>query len=62
MKIKQVTRPSFNRLVEEIAKTNDTGFRSEDLARIVEAHAADCWSEPMTAEEFMAEMDAWDAE
>lgn len=62
MKITEVARPTFKRLVEEIEKTNDTGFLSEDLARIVEADMSNCWSDPMTADELLAEMDSWDAE
>ena len=62
MKITEVARLTFKRLVEEIEKTNDTGFSSQDLARIVEADMTNCWSKPMTAEELMAEMDSWDAE
>jgi hypothetical protein len=62
MKITEVTRLSRKRIIEEIAKENDTGFLAEDLARIMETHDADCWSEPMTADELLAEMDSWDNE
>lgn len=62
MKITEVARPTFKRLVEDIEKINTTGFRSEDLAHIVEADITDCWSKPMTADELLAEMDSWDAE
>ena len=62
MKITEVTRISRERIIEEISKNNDTGFLSEDLASIVETHISNCWSKPMTAEELIAEMDAWDAE
>lgn len=60
MKITEVTRRQ--QLREEFAKDNTTGFLTEDLVRIVESHESDCWSEPMTADELLAEMDAWDAE
>lgn len=62
MKITEVARPSFKRLVEEIDKNNNTGFLSEDIARIIEADMSGCWSQPQTADELIAEMDAWDAE
>lgn len=60
MKITEVTRRQ--QLREDIAQHNDTGFLTEDLVRIAEAHESDCWSEPMTADELLAEMDSWDAE
>lgn len=62
MKISQVTRPSHRRVVEQFGSDNTTGFLAEDLARIADAHDSDCWSKPMTADEMIAEMDAWDAE
>ena len=60
MKITEVTRRQ--KLREEVAKNNDTGFLNEDIVRIIEAHESDCWSEPMTADELLAEMDSWDNE
>jgi len=60
MKITEVTRRQ--QLREDLAQNNTTGFVTEDLVRIVEAHESDCWSEPQTADELIAEMDAWDAE
>lgn len=62
MKITEVARPTFKRLVEEFSRDNNTGFLAEDLARIAESHDSNCWSEPQTADELIAEMDAWDAE
>lgn len=60
MKITEVTRRS--ELREYVEKNNNTGFLTEDVVRIIEAHNSDCWSEPQTADELIAEMDAWDAE
>ena len=60
MKITEVTRR--HQLREAINQDNDTGFLTEDLVRIVEAHESNEWSEPQTADELLAEMDAWDAE
>ena len=60
MKITEITRRQ--QLREDIAKDNTTGFLTEDLVRIVEMHESDCWSDPMTADDIIAEMDAWDAE
>lgn len=62
MKITEVTRINRQRLAEEIAGQNNTGFLTEDLVRIYETATAECWSEPMTADELLAEMDSWDAE
>ena len=62
MKITEVSRPSRKRIAEEIDKTNNTGFLTEDLVRIYETYTSECWSEPMTADELLAEMDSWDAE
>lgn len=58
MKITEVTRR--RQLREEIAENNSTGFLTEDLVRIMEAHESDSWSEPQTADELIAEMDSWD--
>ena len=38
---------------------NTTGFKSEDLAKVVMTEQAGEWSEPMTADELMAEMESW---
>lgn len=62
MKITEVTCLSKQRLAEEIGRHNDTGFLTEDLVRIYETNESNCWSEPMTADELLAEMDAWDNE
>lgn len=62
MKITEVTRISKQRLAEELDRNNYTGFQTEDLVLIYETATAECWSEPMTADELLAEMDAWDAE
>ena len=62
MKITEIARPSRRRIAEAIEQTNNTGFLTEDLVRIYETETSECWSEPMTADELIAEMDAWDAE
>ena len=56
MKITEVTQPSDQRLFEEIDKGNDSGFATTDLVKVVRQHHSGQWSEPMTAEELMAQL------
>lgn len=61
MKITEVTLPLDRAMiVEALSKENNTGFIAEDLANIVESHESD-WSDAMTADEMLAEMDAMEA-
>jgi hypothetical protein len=53
MKINEVTQPSDQRLFEDINKTNDTGYATADLVKIVRQHQSGEWSGPMTADEVM---------
>lgn len=62
MKINEVKVSSAKSLTEAIEKNNDTGFLTEDLVRVVQQEQSCSWSKPMTFEEIMAEMDAWDQE
>ncbi len=62
MKITEVTKPSDKKLFETLDRQNDTGFLTEDLVKIVREDEKSNWSDPMTFDEFMAEMDSWDAE
>lgn len=62
MKINEVKVASAKSLTESIAKNNDTGFLTEDLVSIVQQEQSCSWSKPMTLEEMLAEMDAWDNE
>lgn len=55
-------QPSNQTLTEQFGLNNKTGFLTEDLVKIYRTHLADAWSEPMTADELLAEMDQWDAE
>jgi len=59
MKINEVTQPSDKTLFESIDATNDTGFLTEDLVKIVRTEQAGAWSEPMTADQLLEEMDSW---
>ena len=60
MKITEVTRR--HQLREAVGASNNTGYLTEDIVRIIETHESNCWSDPMTADDILAEMDAWDAE
>jgi hypothetical protein len=62
MKINEVSQLSDNTLFESISKNNNTGFLTEDLMKIYRTEKNNVWSEPMTAEELLQEMDSWDAE
>lgn len=60
MKINEITMPSDKALFESIDATNNTGFLTEDLVKIVRTEQEGNWSAPMTAEQLLAEMDSWD--
>lgn len=62
MKINEVSQLSDKTLFESISKSNNTGFLTEDLMKIYRTEKNNVWSEPMTAEELLQEMDSWDAE
>jgi hypothetical protein len=49
------------KITSQDAKPN-FGTLTEAQKSICEATISDCWSEPMTADEILAEMDLWDAE
>jgi len=56
MKITEVTQPSDQRLFEELNKDNDTGYATSDLVKVVRQHQSGAWSEPMSADEVMAQL------
>jgi hypothetical protein len=62
MKINEVKVSSTKSLTETIDKNNDTNFQTEDLVRVVQQEQSCNWSKPMSYEELLAEMDAWDQE
>ena len=62
MKINEVSQLSDKTLFESISKNNNTGFLTEDLMKIYRTEKNNDWSEPMTADELLQEMDSWDAE
>ena len=45
------------RLVEEIEKTNDTGFKSTDIADLIEQHESGEWGPAETCEEVLEWVD-----
>lgn len=53
MKIAEVQQTKEQALFESIDRENDTGFRTEDLVRIVQEHQSAQWSKPMTADELL---------
>ncbi len=53
MKINEVKVSSTKSLFEDLDKNNNTGFLTEDLVKVVQAHQTNEWSEPMTAEQLL---------
>jgi len=62
MKINEVTQPSDKALFEALDPTNDTGFLTEDLVKIVRTEQAGNWSAPKNMDDFLAEMESWEKE
>jgi hypothetical protein len=59
MRLNEVTKLTEQELHDVIDATNDTEFTTEDLVKIVVTEQEGNWSEPMTAEDLLAEMDSW---
>ena len=59
MKITEVTKQSDARLFESIDATNDTGFLTEDLVKVVRTHEANEWSEGMTSAQLSKLIESW---
>ena len=60
MRLNEVTQLTEQEIKEMIDLDNTTGFKSEDLAKVVITEQAGQWSEPMTADELIAEMESWE--
>lgn len=58
MKIKDLNKASIRKITEQLAPVNDTGFLTEDLAKVIDADQSE-WSEAMTGEELTALMESW---
>lgn len=58
MKHKEIKVDSAKKLTEAVGANNDTGFLTEDLVKIAQAEQMGDWSEPQSADEFLAELDA----
>jgi hypothetical protein len=43
---------------EEAHRENDTGFRTEDILKIIEIDKENRWSIPMTAQEIISHMES----
>ena len=59
MKITEVTMTKKQALTEAIAAENDTGFLTEDLVRVVEAHESSTWSKPVSGDQMMSILESW---
>ena len=53
MRLKEITRLEGDALRESIHAENDTGFKTDDLVRIVEAHRKKEWKTFDTTEALM---------
>lgn len=58
MKISEIQRLEGKQLFEAIDRENDTGVRSEDLVRIVEAHRDNQWQVFESVESFEKYLDS----
>ena len=59
MRLFEVTQLNEEELFETLDRTNDTGYLTEDLVKIVQADQANEWSEPMTGDELTKLMESW---
>lgn len=59
MKINEVTISAKQALTEAIHASNDTGFLTEDLVKIVEAADNNVWSKPVTGDQMMSVLESW---
>lgn len=57
MRINEITRLEGKALHEAIQAENDTGFKTEDLVKIVEAHRKNEWRTFESTEEFSKYLD-----
>ena len=60
MRLNEVTKLNEQELTEMIELDNKSGFKTEDLVKIAITEQEGQWSEAMTADELLAEMDSWE--
>ena len=58
MKINEVTITNAQALFEAIDATNDTGFLTEDLVKVVKAEDG-AWSKPVSGDQMMSILESW---
>jgi hypothetical protein len=61
MRINEITRLEGKKLYEALDSDNDTGAKTEDLVKIVEAHRKGEWKTFDTAESFESYLDELEA-
>jgi hypothetical protein len=59
MNAKDIILTRAELLRETINITNDSPFSTDDLAKIIEADQTSIWSEPLTGEQLMEEINQW---
>jgi hypothetical protein len=59
MNAKDIILTKAELLREAIDITNDGPFSTEDLAKIVEANQSGIWSEPLTGDQLLSELEQW---
>jgi hypothetical protein len=59
MRLFEVTKLNDKELFEAVDRTNDTGFLTEDLVKIIKTDQVNEWSEPMDADELSKLMESW---
>lgn len=59
MRLFEVTKLNDKELFEAVDRTNDTGYLTEDLVKIIQADQTNEWSEPMDADDLSKLMESW---
>jgi hypothetical protein len=59
MNSKEITLSKMQLLREAIDKENKSPFSTDDLVKIVEADQSGTWSEPMTSEQLLNNLNSW---
>ena len=59
MRLFEVTKLNDKELFEAVDRTNDTGYLTEDLVKIIKTDQTNEWSEPMDADELSKLMESW---
>ena len=59
MKITEVMKTKREALHEAISTDNTTGFLTEDLVSITEAHESKTWEQPVSGDDLLVMIESW---